>query len=137
MLRPHYYGVQFACGRDLVRPAERNHHADIVPIGVRARRLAVERIVQGQRDKEVLPQLAFDGRIDLQPVTAPVAQAREVVDARVDGRLGPGIGVVGALEADEAFDVPRWVGVDAVLVVVVPELLPCRMSVTCGRLAGR
>src|SRR5687768_17570746 len=88
-----------------VRPADRDHDADIVPVRVRVWRTAVERVVHVERHEEVLPDLASDSRVQLQTLTARIRQAGIVREAHVHTGPGSIVGVVQSPQYQQPLDI--------------------------------
>jgi hypothetical protein len=105
-MRAHVRPISFAAARassthpyvtptmqaiELIRPSERHCETQVAVRGEGIGRCRVARVVPVEAEVKVLPHLTFDGGIDLQPLATPGAEARVVLDTRID--VGPGMRV--------------------------------------------
>src|SRR5262245_562238 len=103
--------------RESVAPAERKDKADIVLVGGRIWRTAVERVEERERREEVLPQLALEVHVCLQPLAAGIAQARIVLKSDIDIRFRAIIGLLRRLEYQKPLEVLGRFDIHPVLLV--------------------
>src|SRR6266850_74853 len=104
---PSWRGTEFRISQVSVTPADRRDQAEVVPRRLGVGRTAVERVEDIDRQEKVLPEFTRDPAVELDALTARVAQARVVLRAQVDVRLRPVVGVVGRAEHEERLDVLR------------------------------
>src|SRR3954452_3818360 len=112
-----------------IRPANRHDDSHVVPIGSSIGGPAVEGVVQIQRDEEILPEFTLDCSVELQPLTAGVAQAWIVLSADIKIRLRPVVGIERQPEDENPFHVSRGGHIDATLVV---DHYPCADGELCA-----
>ena len=100
-----------------VRPSHRHGHADVVTVRIGIGWGAVERVEHSEADEEVLQDLAFHGRVELQALAASVAEARVVIESGVEIGLRSVIRVVRRRQGDGPLEVLGRLRIDSLFVV--------------------